>query len=134
MRFSSQNSAPSSEEYEGRVELMRDAIHRMLRFLRATEQNKPLQDHLVQVMNDTALVLRVACRRWSLLTGNPLDAVIVGYYDGDQLIYAAKVRNGFVPRVRREVWQKLKGLEITVARSPTYLKRNARSFRSPVKR
>ena len=26
---------------------------------------------------------------------NPLDAVIVGYYDGDKLIYAAKVRNGF---------------------------------------
>jgi bifunctional non-homologous end joining protein LigD len=38
--------------------------------------------------------------------------VIVGYYDGKQLIYAAKVRNGFVPRVRREVWQKLKPLEI----------------------
>jgi bifunctional non-homologous end joining protein LigD len=44
--------------------------------------------------------------------GNPLDAVIVGYYDGQQLIYAAKVRNGFVPRVRRDVWQKLRGLEI----------------------
>jgi DNA ligase D-like protein (predicted ligase) len=44
--------------------------------------------------------------------GNPLDAVIVGCYDGDKLIYAAKVRNGFVPRLRREVWQKLKGLEI----------------------
>ena len=45
--------------------------------------------------------------------GNPLDAVIVGYYEGDKLIYAAKVRNGFVPRLRRKVWQKLKGLEIT---------------------
>ncbi|HEX2244512.1 MAG TPA: non-homologous end-joining DNA ligase [Gammaproteobacteria bacterium] len=44
--------------------------------------------------------------------GNPLDAVIVGYYDGEDLIYAAKVRNGFVPRLRREVWQKLKGFEI----------------------
>jgi DNA ligase D-like protein (predicted ligase) len=44
--------------------------------------------------------------------GNPLDAAIVGYYDGDKLIYAAKVRNGFVPRMRREVWQKLKRLEI----------------------
>jgi DNA ligase D-like protein (predicted ligase) len=44
--------------------------------------------------------------------GNPLDSVIVGYYEGDKLIYAGKVRNGFVPRVRREVWQKLKGLEI----------------------
>ena len=44
--------------------------------------------------------------------GNPLDALIVGYYDGDKLIYAGKVRNGFVPRLRRDVWQKLKGLEI----------------------
>jgi len=44
--------------------------------------------------------------------GNPLDALIVGYYQGDKLIYAAKVRNGFVPRARRDVWQKLKPLEI----------------------
>ena len=43
--------------------------------------------------------------------GNPLDAVTVGYYEGDKLTYAAKVRNGFVPRLRREVWRKLKGLE-----------------------
>ena len=34
------------------------------------------------------------------------------YYDDQKLIYAAKVRNGFVPRLRRDVWQKLKGLEI----------------------
>ena len=44
--------------------------------------------------------------------GNPLDSVIVGYYEGDKLLYAAKVRNGFVPRLRRKVWQKLKDLEI----------------------
>jgi len=43
--------------------------------------------------------------------GNPFDAVIVGYYEGDKLYYAAKVRNGFVPRVRQEVYQRLKGLE-----------------------
>ena len=40
--------------------------------------------------------------------GNLLDSVIVGYYDGDKLLYTAKVRNGFVPRLRREVWQELK--------------------------
>jgi hypothetical protein len=34
---------------------------------------------------------------------NPLDALIVGYYEGDKLIFASKVRNGFVPRLRREV-------------------------------
>ena len=31
-------------------------------------------------------------------TGNPLDAVIVGYYNDEKLLYASKVRNGFVPQ------------------------------------
>jgi bifunctional non-homologous end joining protein LigD len=43
---------------------------------------------------------------------NPFDALIVGYYEGERLLYAAKVRNGFVPQVRREVASKFKGLEI----------------------
>jgi ATP-dependent DNA ligase len=46
--------------------------------------------------------------------GNPLDSIIVGYYDGDKLMYAAKVRNGFVQRTRQEVYRKLKGLEIDI--------------------
>ncbi len=60
----------------------------------------------------------------------PLEAVIVGYYDGQQLIYAAKMRNGFVPRLGRGVWQKLKGLEIADCPFATYWRRNAQSFRS----
>ena len=32
--------------------------------------------------------------------GDPFDAIIVGYYDGGKPFYAAKVRAGFVPRVR----------------------------------
>ena len=44
--------------------------------------------------------------------GNPLDALIVGYYEGERLLYVAKVRNGFVPQLRREVASKFKGLEI----------------------
>ena len=36
----------------------------------------------------------------------------VGCYEGDKLIYAGKVRNGFVPRLGRDVWQKLKRFEI----------------------
>jgi bifunctional non-homologous end joining protein LigD len=43
---------------------------------------------------------------------NPFDALIVGYYAGERLLYAAKVRNGFVPLVRREVASRFKGLEI----------------------
>ena len=42
---------------------------------------------------------------------NPLDALIVGYYEGDKLIFASKVRNGFVPRLRREVWAKLQHVQ-----------------------
>ena len=42
---------------------------------------------------------------------NPLHALIVGYYEGDKLIFVSKVRNGFVPRLRREVWSKLRSLE-----------------------
>ena len=42
---------------------------------------------------------------------NPLDALIVGYYEGDKLMFASKMRNGFVPRLRCEVWAKLKYLQ-----------------------
>jgi bifunctional non-homologous end joining protein LigD len=43
--------------------------------------------------------------------GSLFDALIVGYYEGDKLNFVAKVRNGFVPHVRREVFQRLRGLE-----------------------
>jgi DNA ligase D-like protein (predicted ligase) len=43
---------------------------------------------------------------------NPFDALIVGYYEGARLLYAAKVRNGFVPQLRRDVATKFKGLQI----------------------
>jgi bifunctional non-homologous end joining protein LigD len=44
--------------------------------------------------------------------GNPFDALIVGYYERERLLYAGKVRNGFVLQVRREVAKRFKGLEI----------------------
>jgi DNA ligase D-like protein (predicted ligase) len=44
--------------------------------------------------------------------GHPFDALIVGYYEAGKLYYVAKVRNGFVPLVRREVYREFKGLEI----------------------
>ena len=43
--------------------------------------------------------------------GNPFDALIVGVYDGAALNFVAKVRAGFVPHSRREVFKSLKGLE-----------------------
>jgi ATP-dependent DNA ligase len=44
--------------------------------------------------------------------GNPFDALIVGYYDCESLLYAPKVSNGFVPHVHREVASRFKGLEM----------------------
>jgi bifunctional non-homologous end joining protein LigD len=43
---------------------------------------------------------------------NPIDSIIVGYYDGEKLLYAGEVRNGFVPYTRREVFAKLRGLQL----------------------
>jgi bifunctional non-homologous end joining protein LigD len=41
-----------------------------------------------------------------------VDAIIVGYYRGKELIYVARVRNGFVPASRRQVFEKLKPLNL----------------------
>jgi len=41
-----------------------------------------------------------------------LDSIIVGYYRGKDLVYVARVRNGFVPASRRQLFEKLKGLVI----------------------
>jgi bifunctional non-homologous end joining protein LigD len=46
------------------------------------------------------------------VSDNPFDSIIVGYYQDGKLLYAAKVRNGFVPHIRRELAAKLKGLQI----------------------
>src|SRR5215471_6342350 len=39
-----------------------------------------------------------------------IDSLIVGYYDGDKLMYVARTRNGFVPASRRQVFSKVKHL------------------------
>ena len=40
------------------------------------------------------------------------DALIVGYYDGDRLLYAARTRNGFTPAARAQLRRQFRGLEI----------------------
>jgi bifunctional non-homologous end joining protein LigD len=42
-----------------------------------------------------------------------IDSLIVGFYRGNDLIYAGRVRAGFVPATRKEVWAKLKHLVTT---------------------
>ena len=41
-----------------------------------------------------------------------LDSIIVGYYKGNDLIYVARVRNGFVPASRRQAFSRLRRLEV----------------------
>jgi bifunctional non-homologous end joining protein LigD len=41
-----------------------------------------------------------------------LDSIIVGYYKQNDLIYVARVRNGFVPASRRQVFGRLRSLEV----------------------
>ena len=40
------------------------------------------------------------------------DALIFGYFDGDELIYVARTRNGFTPVTRAQLFRRFKGLEI----------------------
>jgi bifunctional non-homologous end joining protein LigD len=42
-----------------------------------------------------------------------VDALLVGYYEGRALHFAGKVRAGFVPHVRRDLFGKLKPLELS---------------------
>jgi|SRR5215469_17224914 len=42
-----------------------------------------------------------------------VDAIVVGYYREEDLIYVARVRNGFVPASRRQVFAALKPLHIS---------------------
>jgi ATP-dependent DNA ligase len=39
-----------------------------------------------------------------------LNAIIVGYYNGNDLIYVARVRNGLVPASRRRILERLQPL------------------------
>ena len=41
-----------------------------------------------------------------------LDSIVVGYYRGKELVYVARVRNGFVPASRRRVFEKLRPLVV----------------------
>jgi DNA ligase D-like protein (predicted ligase) len=40
-----------------------------------------------------------------------VDSLVVGFYRGEDLIYAARVRAGLVPATRREMFERLKGLK-----------------------
>lgn len=41
------------------------------------------------------------------------DALVFGYYENNQLLYVSRTRNGFTPHLRRQLFEKLKPLEIS---------------------
>ena len=43
--------------------------------------------------------------------GDKFDALVFGYYNDDGLIYAARTRNGFTPKVRVDLTKRFKGLK-----------------------
>ena len=49
------------------------------------------------------------------MPGTPtFDALLVGYYDKDRLLFVGKIRNGFVPSVKADLAKRFKRLETTV--------------------
>jgi DNA ligase D-like protein (predicted ligase) len=46
-------------------------------------------------------------------SANGFDALIIGFYRGKDLIFAARVRAGFIPATRRQVYEQLQGLKVT---------------------
>jgi len=42
------------------------------------------------------------------------DALVLGYYEGDRLLYVARTRNGFTPAMRAQLFRKFRKLEIEV--------------------
>src|SRR4029453_16959378 len=47
-------------------------------------------------------------------TAGSFDALIFGYYEGGELIYGARTRNGFTPRSRLDLLKRLRELETLV--------------------
>ena len=45
-------------------------------------------------------------------SSNTFDSILVGYYEGGDLKYAARIRSGFVPALRQRVFTQFHGLEI----------------------
>jgi ATP-dependent DNA ligase len=45
------------------------------------------------------------------VSGSTFDSLIFGYYDGKDLIYAARTRNGFTPALRADLMKKIRPLE-----------------------
>jgi DNA ligase D-like protein (predicted ligase) len=123
---------------QNRRQLLAEALHRITDPVRLSEAFETAPVDLIEAAKEMALEGIIGKRKDSLYESgkrsgawlkyrinrgqefviggytpdHPFDALIVGYYEGEKLYYVGKIRNGFVPQVRREVYRKLKGLEI----------------------
>ena len=41
-------------------------------------------------------------------------SLLAGYYEGDKLIFIAKIKNGFVPKMKEDLFRRFQGLETDV--------------------
>ena len=44
--------------------------------------------------------------------GRTFDALVFGYFDGSRLVYVARTRNGFTPKLREELFGRFRNLEV----------------------
>jgi ATP-dependent DNA ligase len=44
--------------------------------------------------------------------GNPFDALVFGYYEGNRLLYVARTRSGFTPASRQRLFERFRDLEV----------------------
>jgi bifunctional non-homologous end joining protein LigD len=56
------------------------------------------------------------------------DALVIGYYEGNKLMYAARTRNGFTPSSRAELFKKIKPLEIKACPFPNLPEQKSRRW------
>ena len=68
------------------------------------------------VRSDTWRKMRLSVQQEFVVGGytpngsNNFDSLLVGYYENDRLLFAGRVRTGFVPHTRREIFRLLKPL------------------------
>jgi bifunctional non-homologous end joining protein LigD len=48
------------------------------------------------------------------LGSHTFDAIVIGCYENERLIYVARTRNGFTPVIRAQLMKRFRGLEISV--------------------
>ena len=51
-------------------------------------------------------------RAWLKMCVNRGQEFVIGYYEGERLIYVARTRNGFTPSLRQQLFRRFRGLEI----------------------